>query len=349
MSFYSPMYTYSELIQTAFKNYQQGSRHPVQESPGNLDSSVSYILLKQMKSRLPVTDILLLYWCQDALYQALATARRGQLQIAIQLFKKALAPLQSDTLSTEGNLICRSYHEVAEAYLNYRQGDFNQARNRLFEGLSIDVLLEEKYGYKLFCLHRLQIALHIVRIEVRSQCLEQFINLACQLLNYLEGTLEVLSLPGSWESNLFKEVLSPELAAAFFAQTSEQVALALAGKNSDIAHDLFTMISHRIQIQGSSDKHYHSSSHAWFDLKQAFVNKDISTFLEKASHFLAEGRSNTPLLWYATVVDLVTVCDDLNLQESESIKREIASDAVNWKYLPKSFLPLLGVNTNSNI
>lgn len=281
MRFYSPMSTYSELIQTALKNCQQGSRQPIQESPGNLDSSVAYILLKRMNSRLPVTDIFLLRWCQDALHQALVASRRGQLQMAKQLFEKARTPLQSDTLSIEGSLICRSFHEVAEAYLNYRQGDFNQARNRLFEGLSIDVLLEEKYGYELLCLHRLQIALHIIRIEVRSQCLEQFINLACQLLNYLEGTLEVLSLPGSWESNLFKEFLSPELAATFFAQTSEQVALALAGKNSDIARDLFAAISHRIQLQTNSDNHCHSGSHAWFDLKQAFVNKDISTFLEK--------------------------------------------------------------------
>jgi hypothetical protein len=343
MSFYSPMSTYSQLIQTALKNCQQGSRQPMQESPGNLDSSVSYILLERMKSRLPVTDIFLLRWCQDALHQALFATRRGQLQIAKQLFEKARTPLQSDTLSTEGNLICQSFHEVAEAYLNYRQGDFNQARNKLFEGLSIDVLLEEKYGYKLLYLHRLQIALHLVRIEVRSECLEQFIDLACQLLNYLEGTLEMLSLPGSWESNLFNNFLSPELAATFFAQTSEQVALALAGKNSDIARNLFAAISDRIQLQTNSDNHYRSNFQAWFDLKLAFVNRDFSAFLEKASDFLAQGRSNTPLLWYATVVDLVTVCDDLNLQESELLKREIASDALTWKYLPKPFLSLLGV------
>lgn len=335
--------SYSKLIETALKNCQRGSKKPIQQSPRNLDSSLNQNLFKLIEVRLPVTDIFLMRWCQDALHQALVASRRGQLQMAEQLFAKAYTPLQSDTLSTEGSLICQSFHQVAEAYLNYRQGDFIQARSRLFEGLAIDVLLEEKYGYELLCLHRLQIALHIVRIDVRNHCLEQAIDLASQLLNYLEGALEVLSLPGSWESK-FLNLVPPELTAMFFAQISEQVALALAGKNRDIARDLFAVVPNRIQLQADGNNHCNPRSHAWFRIKQAFVNNDVSIFLERASHFLAEGRAHTPLLWYATVVDLVTVCDDLNLRESKLVKQEIASDAVTWEYLPKPFLSLLGVH-----
>ncbi|HYX14560.1 MAG TPA: hypothetical protein VE944_09355 [Nostoc sp.] len=338
--------SYSELIQTALENCQRGSRKPIQLPPGNLDRSFSQKLVTLMESRLPLTDKLLLRWCQDALHQALVAARCGQIVMAKQFFTKARTPLESDTLSIEGGLICKSFHEVAEAYLDYRQSAFDQARTRLFEGLAIDVLLEEKYGYELLYLHRLQIALHLVRIDVGCMCFESAIDLACQLLSYLEGASEALPLPGSWGSKRVA-LLPPELAATMFVQITDQVALALAGKNHQVTRNLFAVVSHHMQLQANGNCQCHPRSHAWFLIKQAVVSNDIATFLERASHFLTEGRADTPLLWYATVVDLVALCDELALPESELVRQEIAKDAVIWEYLPQPFLTILSGYANS--
>lgn len=332
--------SYSELIRTTLENYQHGLRKPIQFPPGNIDSSFSQKLVTLMESRLPLTDWLIVRWCQDALQQALVAARCGQLANAEQLFTKARIPLESDTLSTEGGLICQSFHEVAQAYLDYRHGAFDQARTRLFEGLAIDVMLEEKYGYELLYLHRLQIGLHLVRIDVRWMCCKRAIDLACQLLSYLEGGLEVLPLPGSWGSERVA-LLPPELAAAMSVQITDQVALALAGKNRLIARDLFAVAAHHMQLQADGSCHHYPRSHAWFLIKQAVVNNDVTTFLERASHFLAEGRADTPLLWYVTVVDLVALCDELAFPEFELVRQEIARDAATWKYLPQPILDKL--------
>lgn len=335
--------SYSDIIRTTLKHCQRGSEKPIQLPPDNLDTSLSRKLVTIMESRLPVRDNLLLRWCQNALHQGLVAARRGQLVTAEQLFAKASAPLQSDTLSTEGGLICKSFHEVAEAYLDYRRSAFDQARTRLFEGLAIDVVLEEEYGYELLYVHRLQIGLHLVRIDAQCMRFDRAIDLACRLLSHLEGASEVLPLPGSWGSERVA-LLSPDLVAALFVQITGQVALILAGKNRQVARDLFAIAAHHMQLQSDGNCHCHPRVHAWLLVKQAFVGNDVATFLERASHFLAEGRANTPVLWYATVVDLVALCVDLDLPNSESVRREIASNAVKWEHLPQPFFPLLGVN-----
>lgn len=335
--------SYSDIIRTTLKHCQRGSEKPIQLPPENLDTSLSRKLVTIMESRLPVRDNLLMRWCQNVLHQGQVAARRGQLVTAEQLFAKASAPLQSDTLSTEGGLICKSFHEVAEAYLDYRRSAFDQARTRLFEGLAIDVVLEEEYGYELFYLHRLQIGLHLVRIDAQSMWFDRAIDLACRLLSHLEGASEVLPLPGSWGSERVA-LLSPDIAAALFVQITGQVALILAGKNRQVARDLFAIVAHHMQLQSDGNCHCHPRFHAWLLVKQAFVGNDVATFLERASHFLAEGRANTPVLWYATVVDLVALCVDLDLPNSESVRREIASNAVKWEHLPQPFFSLLGVN-----
>jgi hypothetical protein len=334
--------SYSELIRTTLQHCQQSSRKPIQKTTQNPGSSLSRKLDTFIESRLPLTDQLLLHQCKNVLHQGLAAARRGQLMTAEQIFAQTHTLLQSNTLSTEGGLICKSYQEVAEAYLDYQRRTFDQAHTRLFEALAIDVVLEEQYGYELFYPHRLQIVLHLVRVYAQSNCFEHAIDLAGRLLSYLEGSSEVLPLPGSWNCNRVA-LLSPELVAAMFVQVTSEVALVLAAKNRQVAHDLFAVAAHHIKLQANGNCHLHPRAHAWFLVKQAFVSNDVANFLERASHFLAEGRANTPLLWYATVVDLVALCDEFDFPESELVKREVASNAVAWEYLPPTFCPLLGV------
>ena len=173
-------------------------------------------------------------------------------------------------------------------------------------------------------------------------CFDRAIELASQILSYLEGASEVLPIPGPWGCERVARQF-PEIVAAMFAQVTSEVALILAGKKRQLAHDLFAVASANMQLQANGSCHCHPRAHAWFLVKEAFVGNDVATFLERASHFLAEGRADTPLLWYATVIDLVALCDELELPDSKLLKWEIARDAVTWEYLPQPFFPLLGV------
>lgn len=334
--------SYGELLQTAFEHYQQGCAKPIHiatDSSGDLFNSKLQTL---METSLPPIDILLISRFKNARDRGLLAARRGDLVSSERLFAAARVPLQLDMFSREGKLLYKSSVDQSEAYLDYRRGDFDRARKRTAEALELNVVLEEEYGYEILHLHGVELVRNLVRIYARCMCFDRAIELACQILCYLEGTLEILPIPGLWD---YERVVRqpPELVAVMFAEVTADVALILAGKSRQIDHDLFAVASANMQLQVNDNCHWHLPSYAWLLVKQAFVINDIATFLERASHFLAEGRADTPLLWYATVVDLVTLCKELDLPDSEFVRQEVAREAANWKYLPQKFSSLLGV------
>mgnify|MGYP000678064456 CR=1 FL=1 len=334
--------SYGELIRTTLEHYWRGCAKPIQITLASSGNLLSHKLQTLIKTRLPVTDQLLMHRFRGARIRGLMAARGGDLVRAEQLFVAARALLELNKLSPEGTLLYKSFQQKAESYLDYLRGDFDQARKRTTEALEINVVLEEEYGYELLFLDRIQLVHNLVRIDARCMCFERAIELACQILSYLEGASKVLSNP-DLRGYEFVAHQSPELVAAMFAQVTSEIALILAGKNRQVDRDLFAVASTNLQLQTNSNCHCHPRSYAWLLVKQAFVSNDIVMFLERASHFLAGGRSDTPLLWYATVIDLVALCKELDLPDSEFVKQVIAKEAASWEYLPQKFFPLLGV------
>lgn len=334
----------NELLETTLENYRLGCAKPIQFALEKYGDSFTHTLYMQMKNRLPLTDQVLMQQAANARENAVMAARRGELVMAERLFTEARAPLESNSLSLEGRLLHRSFLEQAETYLDYRNGDFDRVYARTSEALAIDVVLEEEYGYKILHIHRIQLLHNLVRTEARRMRFEHAIELASQLLAYLEGVLEVLPFSGFWGSEYV--VHQPkEVVAATFAQIASEVAVILAGKNPQLASEMLAVVKHHIQLQACGSHYGHPRAYAWFLIKEAFVGNDIATFLERASHFLAEGRTDTPLLWYATVVDLVALCNDFDEPCSLVVKREVALDAASWKLFPQRFFALLGIHS----
>lgn len=278
--------------------------------------------------------------CRAASQRGLLAARRGQIAMADQSFGEARAILRSRKLSLESDLICRSFQAAAEAYLDYRRRAVDQARNRVHEALAIDVVLEGEYGYDILHLHRIQLVHNLMRIDAGCMHFEDAIDLGCRLLNYLEGGPEILPGPGPWGSTHIRS-LPPEIVTAMFGQVTGEVALVLAGKGRDDARDLFAVVAPHAQLEATSNCHHYPQAHAWFQVKQAFVGDDVARFLNRSSQFFADGRGDTPLLWYATAVDLAGLCDDLDLPEADMVKLQVARDAVTWEYLPPKLRSLL--------
>lgn len=110
-------------------------------------------------------------------------------------------PPYLNKFSLEGSLVYKSILEQAEAYFDHCRGNFELARNRTLEALIIDVVLEEKYGYEMI-LHRIQLVQNLARIDAGCMWFESAIKLNCQILNYLEGELEILPISGSWSKEL---------------------------------------------------------------------------------------------------------------------------------------------------
>jgi hypothetical protein len=328
------------LLETTLASYRQGYTKPTEITSEISGDSFNHNLQTLIESRFPLTDQLLMHRARNARYQALSATRRGQFITAERLFTEAHATIQLNKLSTEGMLLYKSFLIQAETYLDYCRGDFVRVYTRTFEALEIDVILEEEYGYKILLLHRIQLLHNLVRTDAQRMYFEQAVDLASHLLSYLKGTVEVLPIQSLWGSKRVA-CLPSELVAAMFAQITGEIALILAGKNSEVALDLFAIAARNLKLQASDDCICHLQAYAWLLLKQAFVDNNITSFLEQSSNFLAKGRTDIPLLWYATVIDLIALCDKLNIPNSKLLRQEIARDTVTWQYLPKKFSLLL--------
>lgn len=336
---------YSGLIQTTLENYRQGCTKPIQVTPVNSEDLFSHQRQVFIEAHLPLSDHLLMRKFGNAREQALIAVRVGKLETAERLFKVARIPLKLENLSLEGSLLYKSLLEQAEAYLDCRRGNFDKACNRTTEALEINTVLEEEYGYEFLFLRRIELVYNLVRIDTRRMYFDRALKLACQILSYLDGTSEVLPIPGRWGceyvANLTRQ--SPERIAVMFVQVINEVAFVLASRNYQCIQNLFAVVSANLQLQGNDIYHCHPQAYTWLLVKQAFANNDVAMFLERASQFLAKGRTDTPLLWYATVIDLITLCKELDFPDTELFRQEVVKEAASWEYLPQKFSSLLGV------
>ena len=318
-----------DLLYTTLECYKRGTKQPALINLARSGEEFRRNLETIIHTHLPMKEYLLLRKYSEAQRQGLLAARRGDLAAADQLFAEANVLLDLEKPSLECSLLCKSFQGAAEAYLDYRRSDFDKAIARIYEVLAIDLVLEEKYGYAILHLHRIQLLHNLMRVEARRAHLEEAINLGYQLLDYLEGKSEALPIFEAWDSMRVTS-LPLQLVEGMFAQITEEIAVILTGKERWIARDLFTGALHHTQVEVADNCYLHPRCHLWFRAKQAFVDNDLTTFLELASQFLIDGRGEIGLLWYRLVLDVAILCNELDLPEADLLIGEIASDAPTW-------------------
>ena len=327
-------------FETLLQQYRIGYAKPIQLNLKKYGDSFTHPLYTKIESRLSSSEWRHLLQAASVRENALMAVRRGDFELAERLFTEARVPLKANLLSPEGKLLHETFLEQAEAYLDYRRGNFNRVYIRTFNALAIDLILEEECDYEIMVIHRIQLLLNLVRTEAREGDLKNAVEIASELLGYLQGTLEaVLPFPDTWGSKRVK-CLSSEVLSATFSQITSEIALILT-VSTPKASNLFKIASHHLELSAIDRNCLHRQSYQWLILKQAIVNQNYRTFLEQASCFIASGRIDAPLLWYATVVDLFTLCQKFDFPESKSMIREILRDAPEWKFCSKRLLTAL--------
>jgi hypothetical protein len=331
---------YSQLLQTTLDSYRQGCAKFSGITPENAQYLAEQELQTLLMSRLSLTDQQIITKFAYARIKGLNAVHQGDLIEAEGAFQQARIPLETGKFSAEGSLLYKSLLEQSQSYLDYRRGDFDQARERVLEAIKNDAVLEEEYGYDILFLHRIHLVHNLVRIDARSMSFKDAIELACNILNYLQGSSNNLPIPVSWGNERVNRQ-SPEHIATMFAAIISEIAIILAGQKRHMAHELFAIISNSIQLENNHESYCYPSASSWLLVKQAFINHDFTNFLKLASDFLALGCADTPLLWYATIIDLLSVCDEFTVPESNLIREEIEKQAMTWKNLPQKFSHLL--------
>ena len=328
-------------FETLLQQYRLGYNKPIQLNLKKYGDSFTHSLYTKIESRLSSSEWMHLQQAACVRENALIQVRRGEFDLAERLFAEARVPLGANLLSPEGKLLHETFLEQAEAYLDYRRGDFDLVYIRTFNALAIDIILEEECDYEIMVIHRIQLLHNLVRTKACEGNFSNAMEMASKLLGYLQGTLEeVLPFLGTWGSQRVK-CLPKEVLAATFSQITSEIALILAGKNTPTANRLLQIALHHSKSPAIEENYLHLQSYQWFLLKQAIVNQNVRAFLDNASYFLASGRIDAPALWYATVVDLVTLCQKFDFPESKSIIREILRDAPEWKCCSKRLLAVI--------
>ena len=269
--------------------------------------------------------------CSTARTNGLRTARAGRTAEAEQFFAEAWKIIRCGKLSTEASLVCVSFQEAAEAYLDYREGAFERAEARIRQALTIDEVLE-KHGYRILHLHRVQLLHNLVRILAKRGHNAEAVILASHVLSYLEMGSETPPIRGTWGHPLVAAVPS-HLVASMFVQVTGEIALILAQSDTESNRGLFASVTPHAQLQATENCFRHPRAHDWFQVKHALLY-DVGTFLTRVSDFFVAGRKSAPLLWYAAVIDLFGVCQQLDVPEATLFTSQVARDAVTWPGLP---------------
>jgi hypothetical protein len=338
---------YDTQIRTTLEYYHQGCQQQITVPPKSageyIDELLGYFLQLQMQHNLSHTEQLLLRELSQMRAQGLIASRSGDFVSAEKIFAKSRTHFEVASLSHQGSLLYQAFQEPAQAYLDYCLGDFDSARIRIIAALTSDAILEDEYGFDILFIHRIHLVVNLVRNEARKMNFSEAIALVSQLLSYLQGTLETLPLSSSWGSQ--RVALIPEdVLAILVTQIIDEVAFILAGKSRKILSKLFAIFTSYVQFCDDNNLVLLPQMHEWLLVKQAFVDNDIATFLERASKFLAGERSEKLLLWYAVVIDFLVVCEECNFPDLELVKQEIVKEALHCQYFPRKLLSLLGVS-----
>lgn len=326
------------------KQYRIGRMKPLKLNLKKYGDSFTHLLFTQIESRFSYAEWNHFQQLSNVRENALMAVRRRDFDVAERLFRELRIPFRFNSLSPEGKLLHQTFLEQAQAYLDYCKGDFEGVYSRMFDALAIDTVLEEDYGYKIMAIHRIQLLYNLVRTEARCGCFDRAMEIASTLLGYLQGTIENLCLFESFGRECLN-YQSKEILADTFSLITSEIALILAGKATHRANTranhLLAIALQYLEVSATAENSLHQPSYQWFLLKQAMVNNNIPLFLNKAGCFLASGRADTPLLWYATVVDLFTISKKFDFPSTQLIIEEVKQDAPKWELCSKQLLAFI--------
>ncbi len=327
--------TYCNLVEKILLKYQQGKISSILISSEIPNEDIV------SDEHLSVVDRLLISQFENARSRGILATRRKDLDAAKRFFADARSLLNTKLLSKEGHLWYQSSMDQGESFLDCRYGNFEQARQKLFHSLSIDLELEDHYGHHNLVLHRIQQVHNLARVEAYDSQPQKAIRLLLEVLSYLDGEVDTLSVPGTWG---YRRIACQPVThvTAMFLQVASEIALIMAGLSCEEAGNLFTAAAENF-LKLTNRKSCHPYVYQWLLLKLDYSREDLHVFLSRVADFIAQKHHpGTGLLYYGILIDLVTVCDELDTLVANKLKTEIVNDVIiNPQKIYPKFLSLL--------
>lgn len=267
--------------------------------------------------------------CSQYRTMALQTTRRGNYELAHTLLATSEHYAQTSHLSPAGFLSFQSAHEAAAAYLDYREENFESGIARIYHALAIDEKLEETYGFVAFHAHRIRVLLNLIRLKRRQGEELTALSMSFALMDYLEQKVAVLPFPTSWDAGRLK-YLSAEQKHFYFEQALTEVTFLVASQLH--LPEAFLLVFEEQRHRGDARCHLSPRSHLWLQARQALQADDPGRFLELATPLIAAGPDTVLWLWYGILIDLVMMCEALDLEEAHLLWQDVTEDMLSWRW-----------------
>jgi hypothetical protein len=319
-------------MQKVFQRYLLGRTKNLPESK-NIDDMLNKQQEITMMAHLPLKYIISIKRIMNAGQAGLAALFQGNTNSAKQAYITANNLIKYSQLNDEAFLVVKNYFNAAKGYFDYREGNYESARENLQVALKACMTLVNKYGYIFLQGRPIHLACNLVKVEACSGNQEKAIKIACYLISNIEG---------KYNSSLYDEInllqpiqhLSFQNESDLFIQIFEEIAKLLASCNNKESIKLINLAGYLLGEDNLSSNKQLSREYTWFKNKQTLAQGKIDDFLEESSKFLAEGRGSCKLLWHATVLDVLKICQNIDSEISKKLQKQIREDFANYKYLP---------------
>jgi hypothetical protein len=321
-----------QLFKQGLFSYRAGRTKPPHVSAAASGAGFDHQLENLIASRLSLDHQLLMRTSARARARALVAARKNNLIVARQALEESSTILLTSSLSSEAMYITSSFHNAVAAYIHYKHGRFDEARQHVLQALQTDGILIKEYGYKILELHRIQLGHNLLRIKVAQRQPDEAAQLCANLLSYIEGDQDRWPIP-DFKIDGCLSAIPRDLLAAMFNQITGESAILLAGATGDETATVFLPLLDFAERNTPTDC-LHTRAREWLSMKLCFLRKDRNAFLEQVAPFLQHGPGEIVLLWQASVIDLYECAESVDLIEALLLRKDIESDQSNWRPLP---------------
>ena len=271
----------------------------------------------RVSRRISSTEISLLDYIGRISGQGRKSASNGNIHESRRLFCDGRdAVSRAKDVSEETALICDVELAAAEAYLDCYSSDYGQARIRLRESHAAAGRLDQYFGYSAMRTHQIHVLNNLMRVEALAGASEKGFQICSALLRYLGGEVDPRELESigwnvvkNWDSEWDSDGSVRDFLTS---QTIHEVALLMAMIDHNTARREAGLCFENAVIARMSHA-WPKALRAWFDLKCQFLTGgSAGMFLTNAQHFLeGEDGVTSPLLWFATALDVAAVCECL--------------------------------------
>lgn len=312
-----------------FEAYRTGLLTPPVRQP---KPTFYRVLMDSVIGRIPLRERLVFRQSYRATQQGLMAARRGDLETAAERFAASREAVERHRPGEACRLLSTTFVEAAHAYLEYRHGRFDRARERIFTALDSDLALESDAAFGCLEMHRIQLADNLMMIDFREGLHESGLALAGAILAYAEGNADSLPVHRGWRPDY---VLSAPLSIrrGALGQIAHEVAVAFPRcPGPELWDSIAAPLAGPATLQPRVRQ--------WVLLRQAYANREAERFLALLSEILPGGRSDLGAAWYAAVLDFAEFCWEQRTEEGDLIRKAILRDVKWWPDLPAPFRPL---------